>query len=179
MIPRTGVQRRIRWLLNTEDAGESKLLQIVTSDLPAANLPQSLKHDGARPLCNLEWQRDELMKRALKMKSRRFYSTGPRYGEAKFILQFGFDPQTRRLSITPLLLDGTAFPGSRVIWVDPDDLNDGCSVISMPPPMYSLMRPESFASSIFRRFARGGSRSDDETEETESDPPASGTRSGD
>jgi hypothetical protein len=166
MIPQTGVQHIFAGVFGMGDLEEPMRSEIVTSDLPCANLPKSLKHDGARALYRLEWQRDEKMESVSKVKNRRLYSTKP-------------DPRTRTLSVTPLLSDGTASPGSRVIWLDPDNLDDGCSVISMPPPMYSLMRPESYASSIFRRFARVGSRDDDETEETESDPPASGTRSGD
>jgi hypothetical protein len=179
MIPQTGVQHIFAGVFGMGDLEEPMRSEIVTSDLPCANLPKSLKHDGARALYRLEWQRDEKMESVSKVKNRRFYSTKPKYWKAKVIVRLGFDPRTRTLSVTPLLSDGTASPGSRVIWLDPDNLDDGCSVISMPPPMYSLMRPESYASSIFRRFARGGSRDDDETEETESDPPASGTRSGD
>ena len=90
MIPQTGVAHQIYWNFNNGDLETLTMrLQIVTSDLPSANLPQSLKHYGARKLCYLDWELDaEDVKSVLKLKNRRFYWTKPKYWEAEMIVRF-------------------------------------------------------------------------------------------
>ena len=76
---------------------------------------------------------------------------------------------TGRLSVAPLYQDGTPIPGSRIIWDDPDNLDDGCSAISIPPPMYCLTRPESTAASLFERFARERAQNENGGQEGQDD----------
>jgi hypothetical protein len=145
-------------------------IPVVTSDLPSSKLPQSLKHDGVRILFHVELKPDFKAMRAIsRLKNNLLYPWKPKFINFKCFSRFKIDPLTGRLSVTPLSQDGTPISCSRTIWEDPENLNDGCSAILIPPPMYSLTRPESTAASLFEKIAKQSVRRENGGEEGEDD----------
>ena len=160
------------WLLYSENLDRPCKTPVVTSDLPLSKLPLSLKHGGVRILFRVEFKPDyKAMRGISRLKNNLLYATSrrPKSTLFKYVLHFKTDPLTGRLCVTPFYLNGTAISGSRIAWEDPENLDDGCSAISIPPPMYCLTRPESTAASLFGRFAKHRAQKDDGEQEGEDD----------
>ena len=167
-MPKAGVQYQFHRPIYSENLEKPRRIYVFTSDLPTSKLPPSLKHDGVRIFFHVEFKPDfKAMGGISRLKNNLFYPRKPKFITFKCFFHFKIDPLTKRLSVTPLYQDGTPIPGSRTIWRDPNNLDDGCSAISIPPPMYCLTRPESTEASLFERFAKEGSQNDNGREEGE------------
>ena len=180
MVPEASVQYRMGWLLYSENLDRPCKTPVVTSDLPLSKLPLSLKHGGVRIIFNVEFKPGpKAMEGISRLKNSLLYPRKPKFVVFKYYLHFKIDPVTGRLSVTPFYLDGTAVSGSRTVWKDPENLNDGCSAISIPPPMYCLTRPESTAASLFERIAEQRAQRENRGQEGEHNISADGSSLGD
>ena len=139
---------------------------------PSSKLPPSLRHDGARILFYAVFKPD--FKNMGRLKNNLLSPRKPNLTALRLVLHFKINPLTGRLSVTPLYVDGTPVSGSRTVWKDPENLNDGCSATSIPPPMYCLTRQESKAASLFERIAEQRARRENGGQEGEDDISADG-----
>jgi hypothetical protein len=76
-----GINHPYRLKLNLGTERVPWKTQIVTSSLPAYQLPRSMKYEGARTVCTVE---SLLSEHDLKLKNRHWYNLGPQYWRAEF-----------------------------------------------------------------------------------------------
>ena len=80
MLAEEGVRQKYRMKLATGQEKNTHVVNIVMSTLPANQLPRSMKHPGAKSVCDIEF---ELSAADMKTK-RRWYDPGQVYREAEF-----------------------------------------------------------------------------------------------
>ena len=182
-MPEAGLQDQLKVQIKLKELDNLWRVPVVTSDLPSSKLPTSAltstSSDDIRLLYFVEYKPEfKVMGGIPRLKSNLLYPRKPKFFFFKHHLDFKIDPLTGRLSVTPSYEDGTPIRGSRIIWEDPENLNDGCSTISIPPPMYCLTRPESTAASLFQRIAEQRAPKDNKGQEGEDDVPANGNSLG-
>ncbi len=63
------------------DESKSWKIQVVMSTVPSEHLPRSMKHDGAKTLCDVESVLNDV---DMKLKNRHWYNRGEKYVRAEF-----------------------------------------------------------------------------------------------